>query len=118
MKALITVAVDVDPEGYEFEYGMRAKAVEVLGYVKDLIRESSEIQLNRVGGWAKITKVEVSAPIDGPPGQTWEEVWEQVRNINAGDHLNRMVAIAIPSPFMEEKGAYVVAYVDRETRIH
>lgn len=117
-KALITLAVDVDTEGYEREYGVTSPDQEILDYVKDLIKESGEIRLNQVGAWARITKVDVTPPVDGPPGRTWEDVFEQARAVNASDHMGRMVAITIPSPFLEAAGTYVLAYVDRETRIH
>lgn len=118
MKALVTLAIDVSPEGYEQEYGVEPKVKEVLDYVKDLISESGSIRLNLVGGWAQITRADVTPPVEGPPGKTWEEVWEQVREANAIDFLSKFVAIAVPSPFMEEEGSYTVVYVDRGTRIH
>jgi hypothetical protein len=117
MRALVTLAVEIAPEGYEQEYGVEPHAAEVLDYTKVLVAESATIRLNLVGGWAKITNVEVTPPIEGPAGRSWEEVWGQVRQINATDHLSKMVAVAIPSPFLEPPGTYVVAYVDRETRI-
>lgn len=117
MRALVMLALDIAPEGYEQEYGVEPKPDEVLDYAKDLISESATIRLNLIGGWAKVTKTEITPPIGGPAGRSWEETWEEVRRINASDHFARMVAVAIPSPFMEAPGTYVVAYVDRETRI-